>query len=74
LSAAGRHFATRSPEARFFEGSYGSILLEEDIAKEDLTVGPGGKGKALEGPGLGVEVDEVRLSKWIRGRMELGGG
>ena len=74
LSAAGRQFATRSPEARFFEGSYGSILLEEDIAREDLTVGPGGKAPALAGPGLGVEVDEERLSKWVRGRKEFGGG
>jgi L-Ala-D/L-Glu epimerase len=74
LSAAGRHFATRSPDARFLEGSYGSILLEEDIGKEDLTVGPGGRGAALPGPGLGVEVDEARLSKWIRGRVALGGG
>ena len=74
LSAAGRHFATRSPEARFLEGSYGSILLEEDIARKDLTIGLGGKGRALRRPGLGIEVDGARLSNWVTGRMELGGG
>ncbi len=61
LSAAGRHFATRVPDVRHFEGSFGTLLLEQDVAVQDVTFGRGGEGLALEGPGLGVEVNELRL-------------
>jgi muconate cycloisomerase len=71
LSAAGRHFATRSPDLLASEGSYGTLLLEEDIGREDLTVGPGGRAGALTGPGLGIEVDESRLAPHVVHRKEL---
>jgi muconate cycloisomerase len=61
LTAAGRHFATRVPGLRFREGSYGRFLLSEDVAAEDLTLGPDGEAPALDGPGLGVEVVEEKL-------------
>jgi len=61
LSAAGRHFGTRVPGLRHFEGSFGTLLLEQDITDRDLTFGPGGAAPALDGPGLGIEVDEPRL-------------
>jgi len=54
LSAAGRHYATRSAGVRWCEGSYGKLLLEEDITEPDITVGPGGVAPALEGAGIGV--------------------
>lgn len=57
LSAAGRQFATRSNNVVFCEGSYGTLLLEQDIGTEDLTIGAGGFAPALTGPGLGVDVD-----------------
>lgn len=53
LSAAGRQFATRC-EPIWCEGSYGKLLLQEDITDPDVTVGPGGFAPALTSPGLGV--------------------
>jgi len=72
LSAAGRQFATRSRDLRFCEGSFGSFLLEHDIGVRDLTFGPGGKASALEGPGLGVEIDQDRLAGLVTERMTMG--
>jgi L-alanine-DL-glutamate epimerase-like enolase superfamily enzyme len=73
LSAAGRLFASRSPDLRFCEGSFGSYLLEHDIRVQDLTFGPGGKAAAISGNGLGVEVDEKRLERLISDRITLQG-
>jgi muconate cycloisomerase len=71
LSAAGRQFAARSPGVRFCEGSFGSFLLEQDIGRQDLTFGAGGAAPALEGPGLGIEVDRQRLAGVITDEMRL---
>jgi muconate cycloisomerase len=68
LSAAGRHFGTRCEDVRFFEGSYGKLLLEEDIGVQDLTVGREGAGAALDGPGIGVDVDEEKLARFVTAR------
>lgn len=73
LSAAGRHFATRSQGVRFCEGSFGTFLLEQDIGTQDLTFGPGGKAPAISGNGLGVEVNEGRLERLISDRITLEG-
>ena len=72
LSAAGRQFATRSRDLRFCEGSFGSFLLEHDIGVQDLTFGRGGKAPALDGPGLGVEIDQHRLAGLVTERMTIG--
>lgn len=64
LSAAGRHLAACLPEARFVEGSYGTHLLTEDIARESLAFGFAGEGPLLTGQGLGVTVDERILGKY----------
>jgi L-Ala-D/L-Glu epimerase len=61
LSAAGRHFATRVRDVRHFEGSFGELLLERDLAAEPVVFGRGGEAPALTGPGLGVDVDDARL-------------
>ena len=63
LSAAGRHFATHSTDLMFMEGSFGTLLLESDIAHENLTFGPGGKGVAIQGNGLGVTIDISKINK-----------
>ena len=73
LSAAGRHFATRSQNLLFIEGSYDKIVLEENIGERDLTIGPGGWGPVLTGNGLGVDVDEGRLSRFVDRRVRIGG-
>ena len=46
LAAAGRHFATRTPELRFAEGSYGKLLLRADVS-DAMDLGPGGWGPAI---------------------------
>ncbi|MGI9249101.1 MAG: mandelate racemase/muconate lactonizing enzyme family protein [Woeseiaceae bacterium] len=70
LSAAGRHYATRSDDVRWYEGSYDSILLEKAITHPDITVGQGGVATAIMEPGLGVSpiadrLDECTLEKIV---------
>jgi muconate cycloisomerase len=64
LSAAGRHYATRRDGLLWFEGSYGAILLEEDLTAPDITVGHGGRAPALRSPGLGVAPVPERLERY----------
>jgi len=61
LSAAGRHYGTRSENVRWFEGSYDSLLLETSITEPDITIGPGGRATAINEPGLGVTIVPERL-------------
>lgn len=69
LSAAGRQFATRSEGVLFLEGSYGKLLLEQDLGQADLTIGAGGAAPSLDGVGLGVEVDEEILATVVRSKV-----
>jgi L-alanine-DL-glutamate epimerase-like enolase superfamily enzyme len=71
LSAAGRHYATRSPGVRWCEGSYGQLLLQEDITEPDVTVGAGGVAPALEGAGIGVSPVPERLQRYEQSRERL---
>ncbi|MCC7105140.1 MAG: hypothetical protein IT307_08370 [Chloroflexi bacterium] len=65
LSAAGRHFAARTGNLRYFEGSAGSILLKQDIADRELAPGRGGKATDLKGPGLGVRINEAKFARYV---------
>jgi len=56
LSAAGRHLAAALPEVRFVEGSFGTLLLREDLSREAVRFGHRGEANLLRGPGLGVEI------------------
>ena len=71
LSAAGRHYATRSRGVRWCEGSYGKLLLEEDITEPDITVGPGGVAAALENAGIGVTPVAERLRRYEQARLSI---
>ncbi|OPY70147.1 MAG: L-Ala-D/L-Glu epimerase [Syntrophorhabdus sp. PtaU1.Bin050] len=64
LSAAGRHVAAHLSDAKFIEGSYGTLLLEEDIADESLQFGHGGKAPLLGKCGLGIRIREDLLEKY----------
>jgi muconate cycloisomerase len=64
LSAAGRHVAAHLNGLRFVEGSYGTHILAEDIAEEDVVFGHGGIAPVLTGHGLGISVREDRLVKY----------
>jgi len=69
LSAAGRQFATRSEKVLFLEGSYGTLLLEEDLGRTDVTIEPGGFAPALLDVGLGVEIDPERLARRVQSKV-----
>lgn len=66
LSAAGRHLAAYLPEISFCEGSYGSLLLREDLSRRPIHFGHQGLAKPLKGPGLGVEIQDVLLEKYAQ--------
>ncbi|HEY3117367.1 MAG TPA: enolase C-terminal domain-like protein [Chloroflexota bacterium] len=64
LSAAGRHLAAHLPDLMFAEGSFGTLLLEEDVAEQDLRFGPGGIAPVLRGPGLGIEIRQEQVERF----------
>lgn len=66
LSSAGRHVAAYLEELRFIEGSYGALLLVEDISEEDVVFGLGGSAPVLAGAGLGITVREEILTKYAQ--------
>jgi len=72
LSAAGRHVAAWSPQLSFAEGSFGTLLLAEDVSRQPVRFGHRGRAAPLAGPGLGVEVVEERLRRYARRVVELG--
>ena len=72
LSAAGRHVAAYLEDLVFVEGSYGSLLLTEDVSENNVTFGQGGKASVLQDPGLGVKVCEDRLCKYAHTITRLG--
>jgi L-alanine-DL-glutamate epimerase-like enolase superfamily enzyme len=62
LSAAGRQVASRIDGLRYVEGSYDRHILAANLTEHDLTFGYGGRARALDGPGLGVDVDPGALA------------
>ncbi len=71
LSAAGRHAAAWTPQLSFAEGSYGTLLLAEDVSLDPVRFGHRGRAAPLSGPGLGVDVVEERLRRYARQVVEL---
>jgi muconate cycloisomerase len=72
LSAAGRHLALAAPDVAFLEGSYGTLLLVEDVAHESVRFGRRGRAGPLNGPGLGIEVVDDVLHRYAEEVVELG--
>jgi muconate cycloisomerase len=73
LSAAGRHLAAHIHDVKFLEGSYGRLLLEEDISREPVEFGLGGVAPLLNGSGLGIDVLEASLKKYAVRTIEVSG-
>jgi muconate cycloisomerase len=71
LSAAGRHLAAALPALAFVEGSFGTLLLAEDVSRESVRFGHRGEAPLLAGPGLGVTVVEERLRRYAVAVREL---
>jgi muconate cycloisomerase len=63
LSAAGRTFAAHLPALACAEGSFGTWLLSEDIAFEDVSFGYAGSAPLLKSRGLSVTVKEETLER-----------
>ena len=70
LSATGRLLASLQ-ETMFVEGSYGTLLLVEDVSTEEVRFGRRGEARVLGGTGLGVSVREDRLRKHSDAVVEL---
>ncbi|HEX8495032.1 MAG TPA: dipeptide epimerase [Pyrinomonadaceae bacterium] len=64
LSAAGRHVAAHLCDPAFVEGSYGQMLLSEDISQDNISFGHGGRAPLLRGVGLGVKIREEILCRY----------
>lgn len=73
LSAAGRVFAAHVPALVAAEGSFGSLLLAEDITQEDMTFGRGGVAPVPTKTGLGVTVKEETLERLAAAKIEITG-
>jgi len=71
LSAAGRHVAAYIDQVEFVEGSYGKLLLAEDISRDSIVFGHGGAAPLLRGPGLGIRVREEVLRKYAHNIITL---
>ena len=65
LSAVGRALAASSERFHFVEGSYGTLLLKEDIGRQSVRFGHGGRAPLLRGVGNGVDVDEAIVCKYL---------
>jgi L-Ala-D/L-Glu epimerase len=70
LSAAGRHFAASVGGLRYLEGSYDRHLVREALGTRDITFRWGGWAPALDGGGLGIELDPAALQRVTR-RQEI---
>jgi L-Ala-D/L-Glu epimerase len=64
LSAAGRHVAAYLSDLCFVEGSYGQLLLSEDLSQDSISFGHGGRAPLLRGHGLGVRINEDALCRF----------
>jgi muconate cycloisomerase len=71
LAAAGRHLAAALPDVAFVEGSFGTLLLTEDVTTESVRFGHRGVAPVLTGPGLGIHVIESRLRRCAQSVKEL---
>lgn len=63
LSAAARHFACSVGPIRYFEGSYDRFIVVDCLTREDCTFRYGGLGKAIDGHGLGITVNEADVHR-----------
>lgn len=72
LSAIGRHVAAYLETVEFVEGSYGNLLLAEDISRNNVNFGHGGRAPLLRGSGFGVEIREEILEKYAHRIVKLG--
>jgi muconate cycloisomerase len=61
LSAAGRTISLVCRDAVSHEGSYDALLLAENVTKKNVSFEYGGIAHPLNGIGLGIDIDPVKL-------------
>ncbi|MEW5909106.1 MAG: enolase C-terminal domain-like protein [Thermodesulfobacteriota bacterium] len=66
LSSAGRILSLLCRDAWYHDGSYDAFLLKENVTKKPVTFNRKGIAGALEGFGLGVDVDLGQLERLSR--------
>ena len=72
LSAAHLRLAQAVQPVTYAEGCFGRFLLREDPAVPLLQFGYGGRPPpVLQGPGLGVSIDEAVLQRWTAERAHI---
>jgi L-Ala-D/L-Glu epimerase len=71
LSAAGRHLAASVDTIEFVEGSYGTMLLAEDVTNDPVRFGYRGEAPVFRGLGSGITVLEDRLRKYATSIIDL---
>ncbi|MEL6222322.1 MAG: enolase C-terminal domain-like protein [Cyanobacteria bacterium J06627_8] len=71
LSAAGRHLAAWLPAVEFVEGSYGKLLLAQDVSRSPIHFGHHGHAPLLTQPGLGVSVNDDILNTYAHQVISL---
>ncbi len=71
LAAAGRHLAAHLENVAFVEGSFGTLLLSEDLSPDGIRFGHKGEAPVLTGHGLGVRILEDRLHKYAVKQVSL---
>jgi len=64
LSSVGRHIAAYLDSIDFVEGSFGTMLLKEDIAEESINFGQKGVASVLNGVGFGIKICDQYLEKY----------
>lgn len=65
LSSVGRHFASYFQNCIFAEGSYGTLLLKEDLGFQSIRFGYGGKAPLLKGPSFGIKLNRNTIDKYL---------
>ena len=75
LSAAQRILVSSVAAPSYLEGCYGTHLLCEDPVNPNLQIGYGGRAPRLPNRhGLGVEVNESKLNRWVTRRALIVNG
>ena len=64
LSAAGRALCALSSDALYFDGSYDSFLLSDNLTTKHISFTHAGRAAPLTGPGLGITINREKLKRF----------
>jgi muconate cycloisomerase len=64
LSALGRVAASLMRRPMYVDGSYDTILLADNVTKENFSFGSGGDAPIIRGRSLGYQVDDAKIHRY----------